>query len=96
MREETYGRRRRPKNYRANEHDQVMIRIIVSLSLSSLGFGEMNSFKRYGLIRLMIRRMIMLSISRLTVTAMNDSLVSFELSLPCFMNNGHDTAGSSR
>ena len=43
MREETYGRRRRPKNYRSNEHDQVMIRIIVSLSLSSLGFGEMNS-----------------------------------------------------
>ena len=42
MREETYGRRRRPKNYRSNEHDQVMIRIIVSLSLSSLGFGEMN------------------------------------------------------
>ena len=42
MREATYGRRRRPKNCRANEHDQVMIRIIVSLSLSSLGFGEMN------------------------------------------------------
>ena len=81
MREETYGRRRRPKNYRSNEHDQVMIRIIVSLSFEFTRIRG-DEFLRYGLIRLMIRRMIMLSISRLTVTAMNDSLMSFELSLP--------------